>query len=66
VRPFDAAVYGGSAALLLAVACAANLIPALRAARVDPAEALRHARWAAAARPGISDGGRPCARPGNG
>ena len=37
----DAASYGGIAALLAAVALAATAIPARRAARADPADALR-------------------------
>ena len=38
----DKAVFGGLSALLMAVALAATLVPALRAARVDPMVALRH------------------------
>jgi ABC-type lipoprotein release transport system permease subunit len=34
-------VFGSVAAVLLAVATLASLIPAIRAARVDPLEALR-------------------------
>jgi putative ABC transport system permease protein len=41
VRPFDLAVYAGTAGLLAAVAIAASLVPAARCARVDPAAALR-------------------------
>lgn len=41
VRWFDASVYAGVAALLAAVSLAAAAVPALRAASLDPAEALR-------------------------
>jgi len=41
VRPFDAGVYALVAALLVTVALAASLVPARRALRVDPVEALR-------------------------
>lgn len=41
VSPFDPAVFGGVAALLLALAVAASAAPARRAAGVDPAVALR-------------------------
>jgi putative ABC transport system permease protein len=41
VRPHDAVVMGGAAALLIAAALAANYWPARRAARVDPMAALR-------------------------
>jgi predicted permease len=41
VAPMDPLVFAGAAALLAAVALAAALAPALRAARTDPIEALR-------------------------
>ena len=41
VAPRDPATFAGVALLLLAIAVAASLVPALRAARVDPLEALR-------------------------
>ena len=41
VTPYDARTYAGAAAALLAVAFAASLLPARRAARVDPMAALR-------------------------
>jgi putative ABC transport system permease protein len=41
VSPSDGATYAGMAALLAAVALAASAIPALRATRVDPIQALR-------------------------
>jgi putative ABC transport system permease protein len=41
VSHLDPATYGGVTALLLLVAAAACLAPALRAARIDPMEALR-------------------------
>jgi hypothetical protein len=41
VSRFDAVAYGVAAALLLGVALAANLAPALAAARIDPLRALR-------------------------
>jgi predicted permease len=41
VQPVDATVFGGSVALLFAVALCAGTIPALRAARIDPVQALR-------------------------
>ncbi len=40
--PFDPATYGGVSVLLLLVATVAGGVPAWRAARVDPAVALRH------------------------
>ena len=42
VRPADASTLAAIAALLAAVALAAGYLPARRAARVDPAAALRH------------------------
>jgi putative ABC transport system permease protein len=41
VSPLDPLAYGLAAAILLLVAAAANLVPALAAARVDPIRALR-------------------------
>ena len=41
VAPHDAVTYGGVAVLLIAVSAAAAFVPALRAARVDPARLLR-------------------------
>jgi ABC-type lipoprotein release transport system permease subunit len=41
VKPTDPATFGAMAGLLAAVALTACLIPAIRAARVDPAVALR-------------------------
>jgi putative ABC transport system permease protein len=42
VTPSDAVTFVGTALLLGAVAFAASLVPALRAARIDPVTALRH------------------------
>jgi predicted permease len=42
VRPGDPATLAAAAVVLIAVAAAASLIPARRAARIDPMEALRH------------------------
>jgi putative ABC transport system permease protein len=42
IRPSDPATFAGAAVGLLAVAAAASIIPARRAARVDPMVALRH------------------------
>jgi putative ABC transport system permease protein len=41
VSSFDPIAYGAAAAVLLLVTGAANLLPALAAARVDPVRALR-------------------------
>jgi putative ABC transport system permease protein len=41
MSPFDVRVYAGAAAFLLAIAAAAALLPALRAAGVDPMRTLR-------------------------
>jgi predicted permease len=41
VSPLDPLAYGLAAAILIAVSVAANLVPALAAARVDPMRALR-------------------------
>jgi ABC-type lipoprotein release transport system permease subunit len=38
----DPVALGGAAGLLAVVSVAASLIPSVRAARVDPAVALRH------------------------
>jgi ABC-type antimicrobial peptide transport system permease subunit len=42
VKPYDAVSLGGSSVLLLGMALLASLIPAMRAANVDPMEALRN------------------------
>ena len=41
IEPRDAASYAGVAAMLFLVACAASMLPAWRAMRVDPARVLR-------------------------
>jgi putative ABC transport system permease protein len=41
VRPIDPPTYAVAAAILLVVGCAASCVPGARAARVDPATALR-------------------------
>jgi putative ABC transport system permease protein len=41
IRPHDPLVFAGTAMLLFAVALAASLVPALRAARVSPVSALK-------------------------
>ena len=41
ISPFDPAAYAMACVLLLAVACLANLLPALSAARIDPLRALK-------------------------
>jgi hypothetical protein len=42
VGTFDPLACGGAAAVLLVVATAANLVPAIQAARIDPMRALRN------------------------
>jgi ABC-type antimicrobial peptide transport system permease subunit len=42
VSPFDPASFVGVSAMLAAIALLASYIPARRAARVDPVEALRY------------------------
>jgi ABC-type lipoprotein release transport system permease subunit len=42
VKPRDPLVFGLVPAILMAVAWIAVWLPAIRASRVDPAEALRH------------------------
>ena len=41
ISPFDPVAYGFACGLLLGVACLANLVPALSAARIDPLRAVR-------------------------
>ena len=41
VEPRDPAVFGGVAVVLLLISVAATALPAVRAARVDPAAVLR-------------------------
>jgi putative ABC transport system permease protein len=42
VSGYDVLAYGAAAAVLMLVALAANLLPAMSAARVDPGKALRN------------------------
>jgi ABC-type antimicrobial peptide transport system permease subunit len=42
VTSFDTLTFAGAAVVLTAVALAATVIPAYRAARIDPVRALRH------------------------
>jgi len=42
VGPFDVISFGAAFGVLALVALFANAVPARRAARVDPTEALRH------------------------
>ncbi len=41
VSPLDPVTFAAVAGALVAVACAAAVVPAVRAARMDPARALR-------------------------
>jgi ABC-type antimicrobial peptide transport system permease subunit len=41
IRPYDPITFAGTAALLLVVSVAASILPAWRAARLDPIETLR-------------------------
>ena len=42
ISAVDSVAFGGAATVLLGVALVANLVPAMRVARVDPMRALRH------------------------
>jgi putative ABC transport system permease protein len=42
VRPFDPAIFAGVAALLAIIAVVAAYVPARRASRLDPLQALRY------------------------